>query len=183
MATRRNSNSRSREWSEAESQDTSLATYSTRHPRVRAREGEPPLYRVDLSLPPESRYNRICDDYKSQMIDLVGIYDELLSFTHFPRLLGFLAKNLLRRVRSEEETREIKGISLATGIPVYLLVAFNTFLDLFSGCMSGGAQVKLPRMPRETRMIHFRNLDWAMDPLRNMIIRVEYVIDGTVIAR
>jgi hypothetical protein len=48
--------------------------------------------------------------------------------------------------------------------------------------MSGGAKVKVPGV-RGTRMIHFRNLDWDMDLLRDMIIRVEYLLGGKVIAR
>jgi hypothetical protein len=116
------------------------------------------------------------------MAQLVGIYDDLLLLTPHPRIFAFLAKNLLRKVHTEEETQEIEGISKATEIPIHLVVAYNTFLDLFSGCMSGGAQVKVPRM-RGTRMIHFRNLDWDMDLLRDMIIRVEYLLGGKVIAR
>jgi len=156
---------------------------SVHNTRIRVRDEEPPLYQVDLSLPPESRYIRICEDYKEQMANLVQIYDSLLSFTPFPRLIAFIAKKLLKKVRSSEETREIRGISIASGMPVHLVVAYNTFLDLFSGCMSGGAQVKVPRVPRGTRMVHFRNLDWDMEPLRDMIIRVEYLVGGTVVAR
>jgi hypothetical protein len=116
------------------------------------------------------------------MAELVGIYDNLLLLTPHPRFFAFLAKNLLRRVHTEEESQEIEGISKATEIPIHLVVAYNTFLDLFSGCMSGGAQVKVPGV-QGTRMMHFRNLDWNMDLLRDMIIRVEYLLGGKVIAR
>jgi len=34
----------------------------------------------------------------------------------------------------------------------------------------------------EIWMMHFRNLDWGMN-LRQMIIGVEYLLDGKVIAR
>ncbi|KIM38314.1 hypothetical protein M413DRAFT_447815 [Hebeloma cylindrosporum] len=142
----------------------------------------PPLYQVDLSLPPQSRYLQICNEYKAEMAELVGIYDNLLSLTPSPRFFAFVAKNILRKVHTEEEAHEIEGISMATEIPIHLVVAYNTFLDLFSGCMSGGAQVKAPGT-RGTRMIHFRNLDWNMDLLRDMVIRVEYLLGGKVIAR
>ena len=142
----------------------------------------PPLYQVDISLPPRFRYLQICNEYKDEMAELVGIYDNLLSLTPHPRFFAFLAKNLLRRVHTEEESQEIEGISNATEIPIHLVVAYNTFLDLFSGCMSGGAQVKVPSV-QGTRMMHFRNLDWDMDLLRDMIIRVEYLLGGKVIAR
>jgi len=83
-------------------------------------------------------------------------------------------------VYSKEETEEIRGISKATGVPIHRVVAYNTFLDLFSGCISGGAQA---RTGSRTTMLHFRNLDWEMEPLRDMVIRVEYLVNGKVVAR
>ena len=163
------------------SDDTSQSP-SSRTIRIWEHSEPPPLYQVDLSLPPQSRYFQICNEYKGEMAELAGIYDHLLSLTPHPRLFAVLAKNLLRRVHTKEETQEIEGISKATEIPIHLVVAYNTFLDLFSGCMSGGAQVNFPSM-RGTRMMHFRNLDWDMDLLRDMIIRVEYLLGGKVIAR
>lgn len=143
-------------------------------------DSEPPLYSIDLDLPPESRYAEMCNDYKDEMAELAKIYDEILSTTPFPRFFGFLGRNLLNKVYLKEETDEIRAISKATSIPIYRVVAYNTFLDLFSGCMSGGVQTKAGAT---TSMLHFRNLDWEMDPLRNMIIRVEYLVNGKIVAR
>ena len=143
-------------------------------------DSEPPLYTIDLDLPPESRYTEMCNDYKDEMDELAKIYDEILSMLPFPRLFGFLGRNLLNKVYSKEETDEIRAISKASGVPIYRVVAYNTFLDIFSGCMSGGVQTKIGA---NTRMLHFRNLDWEMDPLRHMIIRVEYLVKGKIVAR
>lgn len=145
---------------------------------------QPPLYQVDLSLPPEERHKAICQDYKHEIAQLVPLYEEILQLTPCPRLCDLLAKRLLRRVFSQEETREIRGISRVTGVPLHLVVAFNTFLDLFSGCTSGGARVADATSDRmNMRMVHFRGLDWEMEPLRRMVICVEYVREGQVIAR
>jgi hypothetical protein len=122
----------------------------------------------------------MCNDYKDEMEELAKIYDQILSMLPFSRLFGFLARNLLKKVYSKEETDEIRAISKASGVPIYRVVAYNTFLDIFSGCMSGGVQTK---MGANTRMLHFRNLDWEMDPLRHMIIRVEYLVKGKIVAR
>lgn len=149
---------------------------------MRAHSEEPPLYHVDLSLPPQSRYSQICSDYKDEIAKLIPIYDDILSYTQSPRFFAFLAKTLLKKVFSREETEEIKGIAKDTGVPLHLVVAYNTFLDLFSGCISGGVKAKVPRA-KENRILHFRNLDWSMEPLRDMIIRVEYLVSGKVIAR
>jgi hypothetical protein len=144
---------------------------------------DPPTYRVDLSAPPEERYREICTDFKAYLGDIVPIYGDLLNLTAAPRVLDFLAKTLLRRVRSTEETKEIRGISKFTGVPLHLVVAFNTFLDLFSGCSSGGARVTDAGNGRENGVVHFRGLDWGMDPLRKLIICVDYVREGQTVAR
>ena len=160
---------------------------ATRRARSPSDDSEPPLYTINLDLPPESRYTKMCNDYKDEMAELAKIYDEILSITPFPRFFGFLGRNLLKKVYSKEETDEIRAISKATRIPVYRVVAYNTFLDIFSGCMSGGVQTKVggagANANATTRMLHFRNLDWEMDPLRNMIIRVKYLVNGKVVAR
>ncbi|KAJ6485781.1 beta subunit of N-acylethanolamine-hydrolyzing acid amidase-domain-containing protein [Mycena sanguinolenta] len=144
---------------------------------------DPPTYRVDLSLPPEDRFREICADYKAHLANIIPIYNDLLQSTGAPRVLNFLAKALLRRVHSSEESKEISGISKATGVPLHLVVAFNTFLDLFSGCSSGGVRVTDAGTGRENGVVHFRGLDWAMDPLRKLIICVDYVRNGQTVAR
>ena len=58
------------------------------------------------------------------------------------------------------------------------------FLDLFSGCVSGGARVvNCGPLGESDGVVHFRGLDWGMDMLRSLTICVEYVRDGQVIAR
>ncbi|KAJ6581095.1 beta subunit of N-acylethanolamine-hydrolyzing acid amidase-domain-containing protein [Mycena capillaripes] len=165
----------------------SKATSSTSEPSTPHRRlsspSDPPTYRVDLSAPPEERYREICRDYKAYLADIVPIYDELLQFTGAPRVLNFLAKSLLRRVHSKEESREIRGIAKCTGVPLHLVVAYNTFLDLFSGCSSGGARVCDAGNGRENGIVHFRGLDWDMNPLRKLIICVDYVREGQTVAR
>lgn len=92
---------------------------------------------------------------------------------------------LLRRVHDREETLEIKAIAKDSGLRLCEVVAFNTFLDMFSGCVSGGikAVVPLEGSSPEEKMLHFRNLDWEMDILRDLLLRVEYVREGKVVAR
>lgn len=92
------------------------------------------------------------------------------------------------------------------------VVAYNTFLDLFSGCASGGVRTRVPTSLssrfgddenaessrkaawrkaaksskvelNEATMVHFRNLDWGMPVLRDLLIRVEYTREGRVVAR
>jgi hypothetical protein len=143
---------------------------------------EPPLFRINLSLPPRIRHREICKTFAEEIGSLTALYDEVLSLTPFPRVLKFFAKKLLRRVFCKEESEEIRGIAEETGVPVHLVVAYNTFLDLFSGCVSGGAKVSVNGREGKS-FVHFRGLDWDMEQLRDIIIRVEYVRDGVVVAR
>ncbi|TFK67722.1 hypothetical protein BDN72DRAFT_879494 [Pluteus cervinus] len=145
---------------------------------------EPPLFQINLSAPPRSRHRAICLAYSRQIHEFVKVYDEILALTPFPRVLKALAKHLMNKVHSKEETEEMEGISEITGVPLHLVVAFNTFLDLFSGCISGGVKVKdAGEDAKSTGIVHFRNLDWGMEALRKMMISVEFVRNGVVVAR
>ncbi|KAB8072323.1 hypothetical protein BDV29DRAFT_177634 [Aspergillus leporis] len=96
--------------------------------------------------------------------------------TTFLQWVKRLSRLLLRRLYSREETEEIRGISQATGIEMYLLVSFNVLLDLLMGCTSGAALTKLSTSEGEQcRMLHFRTLDWGMDELRKLLVCFEVV--------
>ena len=63
---------------------------------------------------------------------------------------------------------------------MYLLVAFNVLLDLLMGCTSGGVRVRDAESSEsggaeEARMLHFRTLDWGMEPLRKLIVHLDFV--------
>ncbi|ORY67169.1 beta subunit of N-acylethanolamine-hydrolyzing acid amidase-domain-containing protein [Pseudomassariella vexata] len=149
---------------------------------------QPPKYTVNLSLPPEERYRHIATGFKDRLEGLSQLFDDiLLSFLPRPiaKLTRLLAQIMLRRVYSTEETAELRGISQSTGIGMWLLVAFNVLLDLLMGCTSGGVRVKDPRSDKGHKLVHFRTLDWGMDPLRRIVIELEFVEEtgGAVVAR
>ncbi|KAF2788078.1 hypothetical protein K505DRAFT_329211 [Melanomma pulvis-pyrius CBS 109.77] len=150
-----------------------------------ASENVPGLYTIDLSLPPAQRYVKVAQDFKHIIEDLVNIFDELLDSVGLPKkMFHLIARCILRKLYSKEQTEELKGIGKATGVPMYLLVAYNVLLDLFMGCTSGGVMVKEGR-EREGRMMHFRTLDWGMPALRKAVVLLEFRngADGEVIAR
>ncbi|PGH01121.1 hypothetical protein GX51_05437 [Blastomyces parvus] len=137
----------------------------------------PPVYRIDLSLPPAQRYVEVARVYRERMRSLTSLFDELVE-SMFPtvniRWVKHLARLLLRRLYTHEETEEIKGISQTTDIPLYLLVSLNVLLDLLMGCTSGGARCK-DSQNADSKMLHFRTLDWDMDGLRQLIVQLEFV--------
>lgn len=135
-----------------------------------------PRYIIDLSLPPVERYQRVAEDFKPELTSLPRLFDEVVQGLH-PKLSVYtvqrVARLLLRRLNSKEQTQELRGIQKVTGIAMYLLVAFNVLLDLFMGCTSGGARVR--RSGEGIRMLHFRTLDWGMDALRKTVVQLDFV--------
>ncbi|KAI0533838.1 beta subunit of N-acylethanolamine-hydrolyzing acid amidase-domain-containing protein [Xylaria digitata] len=142
-----------------------------------------PRFTIDLAKPPRERYDEIVQVFGPRMRSLVGLFDSVLSifiaFTWLRRIVIGLSKVCLRRVYDEEENEEIKGISTTSGVPLYLLVALNNLLDCLLGCTSGVIPVSpskaLQRTGNETRLLHFRTLDWGMDELRDLLVVLEFV--------
>jgi hypothetical protein len=146
---------------------------------------KPPIYTIDLSLPPRQRYIEVVRDHRACIRILPCLFDDLIDAVKFPkRLVHLIARMSLRRVFSKEQTEELRGISETACIPMYLLVAYNVLLDLFMGCTSGGMRVQ-PSDNEEPTMMHFRTLDWDMPELRSVVVQFDYVSrpGGEVIAR
>ncbi|KAF5248167.1 hypothetical protein FANTH_6097 [Fusarium anthophilum] len=151
---------------------------------------EIPKFTVDLSLPPETRYDHVVPHFKTAVdsCDLPSLFytllDELVG-KFAGKIMAAISPLLMRRVHSDEENAELVGISKAIGIPMHILVAFNVLLDLLLGCTSGGVRALDPGSGgNATRMLHFRTLDWAMHQLRNIIVELDFVrtAGGPVIA-
>lgn len=136
----------------------------------------PPKYTIDLSLPPAKRYQHVAKDFTEEIESLPGLFDEIvgqlspnISVSNVRRL----ARVLLRRVHNREQTEELRGLHQSTGVDMYLLVAFNVILDVLMGCTSGGVRVQDGQ--GKTKMLHFRTLDWGMDPLRKVVVEYDFV--------
>ncbi|KAE8373598.1 beta subunit of N-acylethanolamine-hydrolyzing acid amidase-domain-containing protein [Aspergillus bertholletiae] len=142
---------------------------------------KPPVFKIDLSLPPAERYIRVARQYHGHLVSITSLFDQLITDILPKSLLPWikrLSRLFLRRLYTNEETEEIKGISCATGIELYLLVSFNVLLDLLMGCTSGAALTKPDSstgQQSQPRLLHFRTLDWGMDGLRKLLVCFEYV--------
>jgi len=143
-----------------------------------------PTYRIDLSLPPSERYKSMASEFAPKMQAITPLFDQLLSTFIAWRLLRqfieYLASIFLRRVASAEETAELRGISDASGVPMYFLVALNVLLDSLLGCTSGGVLVKGNKKRQQLEgekatMMLFRTLDWGMEELRSVLVVLEFV--------
>jgi hypothetical protein len=72
----------------------------------------------------------------------------------------------------------MEGIAAIAGLPLHLVIAFNTFLDMMMGCTSGTAPSQ-----QTGEILHFRSLDWGMEELRPLVIQVEFTRGGSIVAR
>lgn len=143
-----------------------------------------PVFTIDLSQKPEDRYVHVAESFGTKIAHLPVLFDEVVSVLPGPfsnKTLHRIARLLLRRIPDQEQMAELRGISKVTGIEMYLLIAFNVLLDLFMGCTSGGVRV---HGENGHKMLHFRTLDWGMDPLRKVVVQLEFVErpNGPVIA-
>jgi hypothetical protein len=145
----------------------------------------PPVYTIDLSLPPAQRYVQVAKEFRVIIEGLPYLFDDLLEDVGLPKKTAhLLARCVFRKLHNSEQTEELRGIHEFTKVPMYLLVAYNVVLDIFMGCTSGGITVK-ERGQKEKKMMHFRTLDWGMPALRRALAQFEYKerADGPVIAR
>ncbi|CZT49376.1 uncharacterized protein RSE6_10213 [Rhynchosporium secalis] len=132
-------------------------------PESRQKDGPIPTYQIDLSLPPAECYVQLATDFAPEIKSA-------------RKLVEWLASIFLYRVYSAEETKELKGISEASGVDLYFLVALNVLLDSLLGCTSGGVMTSMGQKGGDgKRMMHFRTLDWGMDPLRSVLVVLEFV--------
>ena len=141
---------------------------------------EVPVYKIDLSKAPADRYTELASAYAIQLRELTSLFDLLLfdlGISHrLHKYINGAARLLLRRVFSSEETAELRGIARVSGVSMYLLVALNVILDLLMGCTSGAVRSKERNQSLlEAKMLHFRTLDWGMDPLRDVIVQLDFV--------
>lgn len=141
--------------------------------RDRQLPGNIPVYRIDLSLPPRERYKALAIEYKPQIASITPLFNQLLTDLGIPDkrhgTINTLARLMLRGVYSPTETAELRGISEVTGVDMYLLVALNVVLDLLMGCTSSTVKSDAGSI------WHLRTLDWGMDPLRDVIVQLNFI--------
>lgn len=151
----------------------------------------PTTHTINLSLPPYERYVELARCYREQLQATTPLFDTTLtSFVPFPPvyICKALTRMFLRKLYSDEETLELKGIADTAGIDLFYLIALNSGLDAMMGCTSGGVRVRPDKGERgegDGQMYHFRTLDWAMDELRPLVVMLNFVQEegGEVVAR
>ncbi|KAK7430665.1 hypothetical protein QQZ08_002708 [Neonectria magnoliae] len=141
-----------------------------------------PTFRIDLARPPGLRYVDVAASFGPRIKTLGHVFDELLESMLGSKWLASIAKFaawlFLRRVHDGGQTREIKGFVDVASVDLFLVVALNVFLDVMMSCTAGCVQVDTQRGGDEaagSNLMHFRTLDWGLDPLRDISVVLEYV--------
>ncbi|KAL0481892.1 acid ceramidase [Acrasis kona] len=147
---------------------------------------DPPVYNVDLDLPPRQRWKHIALLYRDQMKPLVeylndqrklelGIFD-----TYATGLLSFVNRALLLTSEHKEELLGFADISSSVGMDFKNLLSFNLGYDFLAYCTSIttrlGSKEKIPH--------HLRNMDWdkvIADCLCSLTITVNFQRNQTTI--
>lgn len=139
----------------------------------------PPTYSVNLSLPAPQRHRHIATAYRDPLKRILPpLYRDVLSTLPCAALLDGASHVLLRRLHSHDETEELRTYAVVTGVPMHVLVAYNIFLDLMMGCISGGVVGG-----SAGTMLHFRGLDWGMDTLRPLVLALDFLRGGETVAQ
>lgn len=138
-----------------------------------------PSYTLNLDLPARERWKHIVADYPNLHSMVLSVISQVLDdmVPHFTKpFFKLLLSGILSKLKSEELTEELRGISEATGCPMWALVAQNIGYDFMAGCSSGGIRAKGENGQEE--MFHYRNLDWHLEEMRQNTIKVIYTRGG-----
>ncbi|XP_046395827.1 acid ceramidase-like [Ischnura elegans] len=120
--------------------------------------GEISMYKIDLDVPPRKRWTALLNDYRKEVLDLIGtIKDEFVgifgeSFYHLcDKYFPDLAKTL-----PEDYYEELLGIAEELDLHLSDVTLYNVFYELFSVCTS--IVIESP----SGEIYHGRNLDFGL---------------------
>ena len=135
-----------------------------------------PRYVVDLDAPASERWAHVVKDYASQFPSVVSMTEDILGTGVVASLTTgvFAAAAQLGRVQYGEE---LKGIAIATGVPLGRIVLLQIAYEAFAACTS--IVVDGP----DGHPLHIRTMDWEMPELQKLTIEVDFVRGGALVHR
>jgi N-acylethanolamine-hydrolysing acid amidase len=142
----------------------------------------PPLYTIDLDLPPSERWNDVARDYRHLRDGYKRFITQLLPGRLVDPVLDLAARLVDGRHHGfggpgAAYVEEIKGLARGFNMTVGEVAACQIVYDVTAACTSIVAQ------DASGRILHGRNLDYSDPPLlRNATISVEFVRGGATVA-
>lgn len=125
----------------------------------------PPVYSVDLTIPPATRWNHIYPAYSSVLKQVIAQALQQLNSVEV-----FLVANALKLHYLTEETKEeVQGCADFLEVSYDEVAVMQFLYELLNGCTS-----IIYRQANDT-LVHGRNLDFDFAPLlREMVINVDF---------
>jgi len=142
-----------------------------------------PQYKINLDDKPEERWKDIAPLYSNIIKDVISTAENELPWV-FTRLIKYLSKNYFINIPQYlgEYGLEMIGISHYSNIPLYDIVMYNIFYELFSLCTS-------IIIKTDDTIIHARNLDFGVmmngivPLLKKITIYIDFVKNNNTIYR
>jgi acid ceramidase len=150
-----------------------------------------PWYTVNLDDPPETRWNKVSQDYGPKIEILINVLKEVIGGLFGPGLIEWVDANMgaWDKKLPEPYATEIASISNVTGINLGELVLYNIFYEVFTVCTSIVAQ------DDNNKLYHARNLDFGLflgwdvntndwgvtEKLRDIIININWTRGGQTV--
>lgn len=128
-------------------------------------------YKIDLDLDPSDRWKQVMLDYKDLFIDAMNSMESIMSeFGILGGVINFasaIACKIMNGIMYREELQSISNIS---GIPIHKLVLCQICYEMFAACTSV--------VIKGQNNIHFRTMDWEMEFLKKITIKVQFTRNG-----
>ena len=140
-----------------------------------------PRYTVNLDSPPEERWSKVASDYREELFALIK-YFKSLSPSSFEMLSIMGAA--LDQYFPEPYASEMKSFVKYTNLTVGEIVFWNMLYEVsaFShGSMHHRACTGIIVRMASGQIIHGRNLDYGIGPLRNIAIIVDFQHSGKTV--
>jgi len=139
-----------------------------------------PEYVVDLDLPAELRWKKICSNstYKIAMAQVLDGLADIIPDSK--TALGDIGKSLNLLYFPSEFGAEIRGCAEELGVDFGWLSLFNIGYEVTDACTSIVAQTN------QNKILHVRNMDfwdgiWLTNHLKNLTIQVNYQSKGKTV--
>ena len=134
----------------------------------------PPVYKINLDLPPQERFKEVVSDMKPQIQALLKV---LLAEAPIPKFLFSVLGLYEEMVYQHHECyEELQGIAKYSGLSFGEVFLVNFIYEILASCTS------IVTVDQNGNVIHGRNLDYPFQPyLSNLTVHYEFYRGGQLL--
>ena len=140
-----------------------------------------PRYSIDLDLPPEERWYQVAKDHKDGLYATIQLFRSQFQSTFV--MLSIMGADL-QQYFPEPYASEMKSFLKYTNLTVGEIVFTNMIYELTAfgrGGLGHHACTSIVAKMASGQIIHGRNLDYGVAPLRNITIIVDFQKSGKTV--